>query len=42
MSQQSSDPTIYDGLMFVSLAAVIIGIVFLVMSLGQYGWSGPA
>jgi hypothetical protein len=30
MSQQSSDPTIYDGLMFVSLGAVIIGIVFLV------------
>ena len=41
MSQQNSDPTIYDGLMFVSLAAVIIGITFLVLSLGQYGWSGP-
>lgn len=41
MSQQSSDPSIYDGLMFVSLAAVITGIVFLVMTLGQYGWSGP-
>lgn len=39
MSQQSSDPTIYDGLMFVSLGAVIIGIVFLVMSLNNYGWS---
>lgn len=39
MSQQNSDPTIYDGLMFVSLGAVIIGIVFLVLSLNGYGWS---
>lgn len=42
MSQQSSNPTVYDGLMFVSLAAVIVGIIFLVMTLGQYGWSGPS
>lgn len=42
MSQQNSDPTVYDGLMFVSLAAVIIGIIFLVLTLGQYGWSGPS
>ena len=41
MSQQNSDPTVYDGLMFVSLASVIVGIVFLVMTLGQYGWTGP-
>ena len=41
MSQQNSDPNIYDGLMFVSLGAVIIGVVFLVLTLGQYGWSGP-
>jgi len=41
MSRQNSDPTIYDGLMFVALASVIVGIVFLVMTLGQYGWSGP-
>ncbi len=41
MSRPNSDPTIYDGLMFVSLASVIVGIVFLVMTLGQYGWSGP-
>ena len=39
MSQQNSEPTIYDGLMFVSLVAVIIGIVFLVLSLNGYGWS---
>jgi hypothetical protein len=39
MSQQSSDPTIYDGLMFVSLGAVIVGIVFLIMALDGYGWS---
>lgn len=41
MSQPNSDPTVYDGLMFVSLAAVIIGIIFLVLTLGEYGWSGP-
>jgi hypothetical protein len=41
MSQPNSDPTVYDGLMFVSLASVIVGIVFLVMTLGQYGWAGP-
>lgn len=39
MSQPSSDPTIYDGLMFVSLAAVITGIIFLVLALNSYGWS---
>lgn len=39
MSQQSSDPTIYDGLMVVSLAAVIVGIIFLVLALNGYGWS---
>ncbi len=39
MSQPSSDPNIYDGLMFVSLAAVIMGIVFLVLALNGYGWS---
>ena len=37
----NSNPTIYAGLMFVSLAAVIVGIIFLGMTLGQYGWSGP-
>ncbi|MEZ6126600.1 MAG: hypothetical protein R3C49_26045 [Planctomycetaceae bacterium] len=41
MSQPNSDPTVYDGLMFVALAAVITGIVFLVLTLGQYGWKGP-
>lgn len=41
MSQPNSDPTVYDGLMFISLAAVIIGIIFLVLTLGEYGWSGP-
>ncbi len=42
MSQQNSDPTIYDGLMFVSLGAVIVGIVFLVLALNGYGWSSGA
>ena len=39
MSQPNSDPTIYDGLMFVSLAAVITGIILLVLALNGYGWS---
>ncbi len=40
MSQQNSDPTIYDALMFVSLGAVIVGIIFLCMALNNYGWTG--
>ncbi len=39
MSQRSSDPSIYDGLMFVSLGAVIVGIVFLCLALNNYGWT---
>jgi hypothetical protein len=39
MSQQSSDPTIYDALMFVSLGAIVIGIVFWVLTLNSYGWT---
>jgi hypothetical protein len=42
MSQQNSDPTIYDGLMFVALGAVIVGIVFLCLTLDKYGWSAPS
>ncbi|MFO0975768.1 MAG: hypothetical protein U0996_05180 [Planctomycetaceae bacterium] len=40
MSQQNSDPTIYDSLMFVSLGALIVGITFWIMTLNNYGWSG--
>ena len=36
MSQPSSDPGIYDGLMMVSLAAVILAITLLVMTLSTY------
>jgi len=41
MSQRSSEdpqPDVYVGLLFVSLAAVITGIVFLVIELTRYGW----
>ncbi len=42
MSPRSSEnppsPGIYEGLLFVSLAAVIMGIVFLVFELNSYGW----
>ena len=41
MSPHNSEPNapgIYDGLMFVSVAAMIAGIVFLVLELNEYGW----
>lgn len=40
MSQRSSEdpqPDIYVGLLFVSLAAVITGIIFLMFELRRYG-----
>jgi hypothetical protein len=36
MSQPNSSPGIYDGLMMVSLAAVILAITLLVMTLSSY------
>ena len=36
MSQPGSDPGIYDGLMFVSLGAVIVAITLLVLTLSSY------
>lgn len=42
MSPRSSDssptPDIYVGLLFVSLSALITGIVFLVLELNKYNW----
>jgi len=43
MSPRSSSgegpaPDIYVGLLFVSLAALLFGIFFLVMELGKYEW----
>jgi hypothetical protein len=32
------EPGIYDGLLVVSAAALIAGIIFLVMHLNNYGW----
>lgn len=40
MSRQSSEdpqPDVYVGLLFVSLAAVFTGIIFLVIELNRYG-----
>ena len=34
----SPQPDVYVGLMFVSVAALIVGIVFLVLELNRYGW----
>jgi hypothetical protein len=43
MSPRSSDsnpaPDIYVGLLFASLAALVTGIIFLVLELGKYGWA---
>jgi hypothetical protein len=42
MSRQTSSgspqPDIYVGLLFVSVAALITGIVFLLLELNQYAW----
>jgi len=35
---ESAGPDIYVGLLFVSLTALAIGIIFLVMELGSYHW----
>lgn len=44
MSPQSSEgnspaPDVYVGLLFVSVAALITGCVFLVMELNKYDWT---
>jgi len=44
MSQQNSEspqPDIYVGLLFVSVAALIAGCIFLALELNEYGWSVP-
>jgi tetrahydromethanopterin S-methyltransferase subunit B len=35
---ESGGPNIYVGLLFVSLMALILGIIFLVMELSSYNW----
>ena len=46
MSPRSTDhspsPDIYVALLWVSLAALLTGIVFLVMALNAYGWKVAA
>lgn len=37
-SDSSPTPDIYVGLLFVSVAALITGIIFLVLELQKYGW----
>lgn len=34
-------PDIYTGLLFVSLASLITGIIFLVFEMGRYDWTIP-
>lgn len=36
--QPNREPGIYDGLLVVSCAALIAGIIFLVLHLNNYGW----
>jgi len=35
---ESGGPNIYVGLLFVSLAALLTGIVFLILELNSYNW----
>lgn len=42
MSQQNSDPTIYDALMFISVGATLTAIIFLLLALNDLNWAGPA
>lgn len=37
-TDHSPTPGIYEGLLFVSLAAVIMGITFLALELNTYAW----
>lgn len=37
-TENAPAPDIYVSLLFVSLAALITGIVMLVLELGKYGW----
>jgi hypothetical protein len=45
MSQQNSDqkpaPDVWVGLLFVSVAALSLGIMFLVFELNKYEWALP-
>jgi hypothetical protein len=34
----SPDPDIYVGLLFVAVASLLTGCIFLVMELGRYNW----
>jgi hypothetical protein len=36
--KQSSPPDVYVALLFVAVAALALGITFLVLELKQYGW----
>jgi hypothetical protein len=37
-SSESPQPDIYVGLLFVAVAALITGCVFLALELNEYGW----
>lgn len=41
-SRVAAPPDVYVALLFVSVAALIVGIIFLVMELGNYDWRGPS
>ena len=38
MAKEDPAPDIYVGLLFVSVAALLGGLIFLVLELGTYGW----
>jgi len=43
MSQRGSEPTpdVWVGLLFISVAALSLGIMFLVFELNKYDWALP-
>lgn len=37
--EEKKPATVYEGLLFVSMASLIIGIIFLVLKLNEYNWA---
>lgn len=40
-NSESPGPNVYVGLLFVAVAALIAGCIFLALELNTYGWSSP-
>lgn len=38
MAKEAPEPDIYVGLLFIAVASLLIGLIFLILELGTYGW----